>query len=65
MEQREANRLLERGIPVELDVRAVPDVGQILALGREETVPTGPARGRERQVDLVASRGERALTRPS
>ena len=56
VEQREADRLLERRVAVELDVGPLPDLGEVLALPLEQPLPARAPGGGERQVDLVAER---------
>ena len=65
VEEREADGLLEREVAVELDVRPVPEVVEVLALRLAQAVPAGPPRGRERRLGLVAQRRQRALARPA
>ena len=49
VEQREPHRLLHLGIPVDLHVRAVPEVVEVRALIGEQAVPAGlPRRGQGR-----------------
>ena len=43
VEEAEADRLLELGVAVELDVGALPEVVEVLALGGDEGVPAGVA----------------------
>ena len=65
LEQREPDRLLERGIPVELDVGAGPDGVQVVALLRQQTLPAG-AHGRgECRIDLITQRVQRPLAGPA
>ena len=65
VEQCEPHRLLERGVAVELDVRAIPDAGEVLALPLQQTLPPRPAGRGEREVDLVAQRRQRSLAGPA
>src|SRR6202042_888068 len=52
------------GVAVDLDVRAVPDAREVLALPFQQAVPArAPGRG-EREVDLIAQRWQRSLTGP-
>ena len=51
-------RLLDRGVPVELNVGALPHVGQELTLRFEQALPPGAARGGECQMNLIAQRGQ-------
>ena len=60
VKQREPNRLLELGVAFQLDVRAVPEIVQILALLIGEPVPTAVLGFRQRGDDLIANRGHRA-----
>ena len=64
MEEREAHRLLELVVAVDLDVGALPEVVEVLALVVEQAVEAGAPRRRERGVDLVADRDHRALAGP-
>ena len=65
LEDGEAGRLLERGVAVELDVRAPPEVVEVLALRGEQPVPARAQRRGQRRVDLVAHRRQRAPARPA
>ena len=65
VEEAEADRLLQLAVAVDLDVRPVPEVVQVLALARHQPVPARVPRRRERGVDLVAHRRQRALARPA
>ena len=65
VEEREADRLLQLGVALELDVGALPEVVEVRALVREQPVPAGVARLGERGDDLVAQRRHRALARPA
>ena len=64
VEQREAQRLLDLGVAVELDVGAVPEGVQVLALGPGEPVPALGHRVLEASVDLVAQELDRLLRGP-
>ena len=64
VEQAEAKCLLQLGIAVDLDVRAVPEVVQVGALFGEETVPAGVLRLCQRCRDLIDDRRRRALAGP-
>jgi len=65
VEEREANRLLELVVAVELDVGALPVVVEELALTLYQSVPTCVACCSERSTDLVAHGGARPLARPA
>jgi hypothetical protein len=65
VEEREADRLLQLGVALELDVGAVPELAEVRPLVVEEALPAGVAPLCERRHDLVAHGGERALTRPA
>ena len=65
VEQPEADRLLQLGIALELDVGAVPERIEVRALRVDEAVPAGMARLRQRRDHLVADRRERAPARPA
>ena len=56
MEEREADRLLQLGVALDLDVGALPEVVEVRALLGEQPVPAGVARRGERRGDLVAQR---------
>jgi hypothetical protein len=65
VEQPEPHRLLHLGIPVDLDVGAVPEVVQEGALPGEHHVPAGlPGRG-QRRPHLVTHGRERPPSRPA
>ena len=64
VEQREADRLLELGIAVELDVGLGPVPVEVRALLAHQLLPTGMARTDDRRGDLVAHRRHRSLARP-
>ena len=64
MEESEAHGLLELVVAVDLDVRALPVVVEVLALVLEQAVEPRAPRGRERGVGLVADRDHRALAGP-
>ena len=51
VEQGEANGLLEIGVAVDLDVGAIPECVEVLALTRGEFVPAASSRARERGID--------------
>jgi hypothetical protein len=59
VKQGEAHRLLQRGIALELDVRALPQIAEVLTLRLAQPSPTRPLRRGERQVDLLARVGHR------
>ena len=65
VEEREAERLLQLGVAVQLDVGAVPEVVQVGALAGEQPLPAGVASLGERGGDLIAQRRRRALARPA
>ena len=56
VEQREADRLLELGVALELDVGRVPEVVEVRALLGEQPVPARVDGARQRGGDLVAER---------
>ena len=64
VEEGEAHGLLELVVAVDLDVGALPEVVEVLALVLEEAVEPRAPRGRERGVGLVADRDHRALAGP-
>ena len=57
VEQAEAHGLLDLRVALDLDVGAVPEVVEVLALRVEQTLPAGVAGAVERGGDLVAQRG--------
>ncbi len=65
VEQREPYGLLELRISVDLDVRAVPVVVELLALFGCQLVPAGQPGGRERALDLIPQGRRRATMRPA
>ena len=65
VEEREAHRLLQLGVALELDVGALPEVVEVVALVGDQAVPAGVARLGQRGGDLVAQRRQRALARPA
>ena len=65
VEEAEADRLLQLGVAVELDVGALPEVVEVLLLRRDQLVPAGVAGLRERRAHLVAHRRHRAPRRPA
>ena len=65
MEQREAHRLLHLGVPVYLDVGAVPEGVKEGALLGEQPVPAGLPGGAQRRLHLVTDSRERPLSRPA
>ena len=56
VKEREAHRLLELGVTLELNVGTLPEVVEIFALAGEQPVPAGVARLRQGGRDLVAQR---------
>ena len=58
VEEREANRLLELGITVELHVGPLPELIQVLPLVSEEALPARQASRFEGRHDLVPQRGD-------
>ena len=64
VEEPEAHRLLERGVAVDLDVGALPEAVEELALLAAEAVPAGVARLGQRAARLRAQRRQRARARP-
>ena len=56
VEQPEADRLLQLGVAVDLDVGALPEVVEVGALLGEQPVPAACARPGQRRGDLVADR---------
>src|SRR5450755_1267171 len=65
VEEREAYRLLDLRIALYLDVRTCPEAVHVGPLLRDQTFPTGQARGGERGHDLIEERGARAQARPA
>jgi hypothetical protein len=64
VEQREAHGLLELVVAVDLDVGALPEVVEVLALVGEQAVEARAPRRGEGGADLVADRDHRPLARP-
>jgi hypothetical protein len=65
VEEGEAQRLLQFGIAVDLDVGAGPEVIQVGALASDEPLPAGRARGGQSGSDLIVQSRSRALARPA
>ena len=65
VEQPEAHGLLGLGIPLDLDVGAVPEVIQVFTLSVEQALPSGVAGTVEGSCDLVGQGGPGAQARPS
>ena len=65
MEEAEADRLLELGVALDLDVGPRPEAVEHLALGRAQPVEAGVPRLREAAADLGADRVDRAVARPA
>ena len=65
VEEAEADRLLQLGVAVELDVGALPEVVEVGALVGDQLVPAGVAGLGERRADLVAQGRDRAPRRPA
>ena len=65
VKEREAHRLLELGVTFQLDVGALPEVVQVVALFGEQSLPAGAPRLGQRRGDLIAQRRRRASARPS
>src|SRR5205823_3135134 len=65
VEEREAKRLLQLEVAVELDVGAIPEVIEVGALLLKEPLPAGVPRLRQRGAHLVAQGRHRALARPA
>ena len=61
VEQREPHRLLHLGVPVHLDVGAVPEVVQVGALLGEQPVPAGLPGRAQRRPHLVTDGRQRPL----
>ena len=61
VEEAEANRQLQLGVAVDLDVGAIPEVVEVCALLGEQTIPAAVSRLRQRRRDLVDDRRRRAL----
>src|SRR5690606_1470592 len=64
VEQAEPDGLLDLGVALDLDVRALPELVQELLLLAEQAVPAGAPRARQRPDHLVVQRRPRALARP-
>ena len=64
LEEGEAQRLLQRRVAVDLDVRGLPEVVEVRALRRADLVPARHLRLGERRRSLRAQRRERAHARP-
>ena len=60
VEEREANRLLQLGVALELDIGAPPEIVQIGALGLEQPIPAGVPRFGERSDGGIPDGRERA-----
>jgi hypothetical protein len=56
-----ADRLLDLGVAVDLDVGALPEVVQVGALLGQQPVPAGQLGGGQRARHLVAQRGQGPL----
>ena len=65
VEEREAHGLLKLEVALELDVGSIPEIVEVCALGRQEAVPAGVPRLRERRDDLVADCRDAAPARPA
>ena len=65
VEQRHADRLLQRGVPLQLHVGAAPESVEVGALALGEPLPAGPLRRGECGVRLVAKGRPGALARPA
>ncbi len=65
VEEREAHRLLDLGIAVDLDVSAIPEVVQIGVLLLGQGVPAHPTRAGERRGDLISQRRPRTIRGPA
>ena len=65
VEESEANRQLQLGVTLDLDVGAIPEVVEVGALLGKQAVPAVLARLRQRGRDLVDDRRWRALPGPS
>ena len=57
VEERETDCLLKLGVPVELDVCAIPEVVEVLTLGGDEPLPACVTRLGQRRNDEVAHGG--------
>jgi hypothetical protein len=57
VQQGEAHRLLDRGVPFDHDVGALPEVVEVVALLIDQADPTGCAGAGQRRGDLVANGG--------
>jgi hypothetical protein len=64
VEEREPNRLLHLGIPVQLHVRGVPERVQVIALLLAQPLPPVEPRRTDSRDHLVAQRGQRAPAGP-
>ena len=64
VKQREARSLLELGVPLDLNVSALPKVVEVGALAGHETIPTGVERLAQGRSDLVAQCRRRTSLRP-
>jgi hypothetical protein len=64
-EDREAHRLLQLRVAVDLDVGALPEAVQVLALVGEQPVPAGAERGGQCGLGLIAERRGGSPARPS
>jgi hypothetical protein len=65
VEQREADRLLELRVALDLDVGAFPEVIEVGALLCQQHLPASLLGGTQRGGHLIAQRGQRALLRPA
>jgi len=65
VKQREAHRLLDLGVPVELHVGAGPERVQVGPLRGQQPVPAGLPGPGKRGVGLIADRGQRPGPRPA
>jgi len=63
--EREADRLLQLRVALDLDVGAVPVVVEVRALLGQQALEAGVRGGRQRRRDLVAQRRSRARRRPT
>jgi hypothetical protein len=64
VEEAEANRKLQLGVTVDLDIGTIPEVVEVGTLVAEETIPAVLSRLRDRRRDLVDDRLGRAPPRP-
>ena len=65
VEEREAHRLLDLQITLQLDVSTRPEVVQVGPLLGEQAIPAGQPRGRKRSHNLVLDRRPRTQARPA